>query len=94
MALICHCQVVRDRTIVRAVRHGAQSVAEVGVACGAGTMCGGCHTAIEEIITEHGDSRSRDGRRPAALRPEGGLSLTPVRRRPTSSRSPLRGRPR
>lgn len=50
MALLCHCHVVSDRTIVAHVEAGASSVDEVGDACGAGTSCGGCHDAIAAVI--------------------------------------------
>ena len=48
--LICHCNGVSDRTIRRVVREGANSVREVGRACGAGTCCQGCTEVIGEII--------------------------------------------
>jgi bacterioferritin-associated ferredoxin len=47
---VCLCQGVTDRTIRRAVRHGAATVDEVGAQCGAGTGCGGCREALEELI--------------------------------------------
>lgn len=48
--LVCHCNGVSDKTVRRAVRQGAQSVAEVGRACGAGTCCQGCSPMIHRII--------------------------------------------
>ena len=48
--LVCHCNGVSDRTVRRVVREGAQNVAEVGRACGAGTCCQGCGPAISRII--------------------------------------------
>jgi len=48
--LVCHCKGVNDRTVKRAVREGADCLAGVGRACGAGTGCGGCRGVIEEIL--------------------------------------------
>lgn len=48
--LICHCLCVFDRDIRQAVREGAETVEEVGDACGAGAGCGGCRSAVAEII--------------------------------------------
>lgn len=50
--LVCHCKRVCDRAIRRAVREGAVSVQRVARECAAGTGCGGCHPAIEDIIGE------------------------------------------
>jgi len=50
--LVCHCKRVCDRSIRRAVREGAVSVQHVARECAAGSGCGGCHPAIEEIIGE------------------------------------------
>jgi bacterioferritin-associated ferredoxin len=48
--LVCHCNGVSDKTVRRAVRQGAQTVAEVGRACGAGTCCQGCGPTLGRII--------------------------------------------
>ena len=53
MALVCHCNVVRERTIVKAIKRGATSVAEVQAACDAATRCGGCEPTIVRLIQEH-----------------------------------------
>ncbi|MDP2293630.1 MAG: (2Fe-2S)-binding protein [Actinomycetota bacterium] len=53
MAIVCHCSVVRERTIVKAIRRGAGTLEEVKAACGAGTSCGGCHDALCRLIDEH-----------------------------------------
>jgi len=53
--IICHCNVVCESEIRAAVRRGAQSRSAVARACGAGTDCGGCRDAVDEIIVEvHG----------------------------------------
>jgi bacterioferritin-associated ferredoxin len=48
--IVCHCKGVSDRTIRRAVRAGAVCGLDVGLACAAGTGCGGCREAIDEIV--------------------------------------------
>ena len=55
MALICHCEGVRDRTIVKAVQRGASTLHEVQSVCGAATRCGGCEPAVRELIDRHAD---------------------------------------
>lgn len=55
--IVCHCQVVSDRAIRRAVREGASSTTEVARACGAGGRCGGCSAAVEAIIESETQGR-------------------------------------
>ena len=50
--IVCHCIGVSDQEIRRTVREGASSVADVAQSCGAGSCCGGCHPALDQIITE------------------------------------------
>ena len=50
MALICLCEGVSERKVARAVDHGATTLEAVGEACGAGTGCGTCRQAIDDII--------------------------------------------
>jgi bacterioferritin-associated ferredoxin len=50
MALICHCKLVSDRTIVAELAGGARSVEEVQARCGAATRCGGCLPALEALV--------------------------------------------
>ena len=54
MALICHCEGVRERTVAKAVVHGARTLADVQAACRAGAGCGGCHGAIVDILQREG----------------------------------------
>jgi bacterioferritin-associated ferredoxin len=61
MAIICHCEVVKDRTIVKAVRHGACTMAEVQAACGAATRCGACEFAVADLIERHAPNASLAG---------------------------------
>ena len=53
MAIICHCEAVRERTIVDAIRRGAGSVCEVADRCGAASRCGGCWESVEGLIERH-----------------------------------------
>ena len=50
--IICHCNVVSDRTVRAAVLNGAADVDDVARACGAGADCGGCETAVESLLDE------------------------------------------
>jgi NAD(P)H-nitrite reductase large subunit len=68
MAIVCHCEVVRERTIVKAIHRGAATLSEVQVACGAATGCGGCESAIDDLLAVHvrGSWRVSDSRHAAA----------------------------
>lgn len=47
---VCLCEGVSDRAIVAAITAGAHTVDELGDACGAGTVCGGCVHYLEEML--------------------------------------------
>jgi bacterioferritin-associated ferredoxin len=64
--LVCICKGLSERHIQGVVSGGAHTVDEVGSACGAGTDCGTCQGAIEELISEHRLTES--GRQLRALR--------------------------
>ena len=51
--IVCHCNVVRERTIERAIRHGATTLDDVRAQCGAGTTCRGCEPYLLELLGEH-----------------------------------------
>lgn len=53
MAIICHCEAIRERTIVKAIRHGAITLADVRSMCGAATSCEGCVDAVHDLIKHH-----------------------------------------
>jgi bacterioferritin-associated ferredoxin len=53
MAIVCHCEAVRERTIQRAIRHGATTLEAVQDACGAATRCGGCEPVVRAMVAEH-----------------------------------------
>ena len=48
--LVCHCAKICDRTVRECIDPGARSVDDVGHACGAGTVCGGCLPTIGALV--------------------------------------------
>lgn len=52
MALVCLCNGVSERKVVKAIAHGASSIEEVGRECRAGTTCHGCHDTLEQLLDE------------------------------------------
>ena len=54
MAIICHCEVVRDRDIVAAIQAGAASLDEVRNVCGAMSGCGACAPAVVDLLRRNG----------------------------------------
>jgi bacterioferritin-associated ferredoxin len=48
--ILCICKCVSEREIDAAVRSGARTLASIGESCGAGTDCGMCEEAIEELL--------------------------------------------
>lgn len=53
MAIVCHCEAVRERTIVKAIHRGATTLADVQDSCAAATRCGGCIPAVLELLAAH-----------------------------------------
>lgn len=53
MALICHCNGVRDHAIMTAIQCGARTLDDVQVACGATAGCFGCAPAVEQLLAAH-----------------------------------------
>jgi bacterioferritin-associated ferredoxin len=49
---VCSCKAVTDRTVRAAITSGASTLDQVGTMCGAGTVCGGCHVLIEELLAD------------------------------------------
>jgi bacterioferritin-associated ferredoxin len=49
--LVCHCHEVCDRALRKCIRDGARTLSEIGAACGAGTSCGGCRPALQELVS-------------------------------------------
>jgi len=52
--IICHCEVVSDRTVVAAIGDGARTLAQVCRATGAGRNCGGCVFSLKAVLGQHG----------------------------------------
>lgn len=50
--IVCHCRAVSDRTVRQSVLNGAVDVESVMAETGAGTCCGGCLVAVEELVAE------------------------------------------
>ncbi len=61
--IVCLCKGVSCGTVRQAIGEGARSVEEVGRVCGAGTDCGGCQGAIEDILDGESPSVSSCERR-------------------------------
>jgi len=61
---VCVCNAVSDRTITAAIEDGASSLADLMVSCDAGTGCGTCHVALEQMLK----SADAGPRRPASGR--------------------------
>ncbi|MET0402455.1 MAG: (2Fe-2S)-binding protein [Cystobacter sp.] len=60
--IVCLCRAVSDRTIRARISEGAQTVEQLGAACGAGTGCGGCHDQLGQLLV---DARPSNTMRPA-----------------------------
>lgn len=52
MALVCLCNGVSERKVVKAIAHGAASIEEIGQHCRAGTTCQGCHGTLDDLLAE------------------------------------------
>ncbi len=50
--VVCVCHGIGARQIAGAVEQGADSVAEIGRICGAGTNCGSCRPALARMLRE------------------------------------------
>jgi bacterioferritin-associated ferredoxin len=48
--LVCHCKGVTEREVQRAIQSGACSLREIASQCGAGSVCGGCHPVIDDLL--------------------------------------------
>ena len=62
--IVCICKGLSDNAIHGVIREGAETVEEIGDACGAGTDCGTCQGSLEELISEvQLTTRSAESRR-------------------------------
>jgi bacterioferritin-associated ferredoxin len=66
--IVCHCQVVSDRTIRAEIESGARTVGDVARRCGAGTgaRCGACRPTIEALLAVHSMLSAAEPVQPAA----------------------------
>ena len=55
--LLCHCLVVSEQEVIRAIRAGARTVEAVGEQCEAGTGCGSCRGGIEVLLQQEAQRR-------------------------------------
>jgi bacterioferritin-associated ferredoxin len=51
--IFCHCAVVGDRQVAEAIDSGADTVASVCRATGAGQQCGTCIFSVRRVVCEH-----------------------------------------
>ena len=52
MAIVCHCNAVRERTIEKAIRRGAVTVEDIQAECGASARCGGCEPVVRAMLAD------------------------------------------
>ena len=67
--LVCHCYGIREARIRKAIRNGASSLQQVQRACFAGSGCGTCREAVNEILEDEAASTEAqsDASAPAPL---------------------------
>jgi bacterioferritin-associated ferredoxin len=53
--LLCVCNFIPDREILKAIENGATDLEDIKEYTGAGTSCGRCHPAIENMLKEQVD---------------------------------------
>ncbi|HET6583317.1 MAG TPA: (2Fe-2S)-binding protein [Nannocystaceae bacterium] len=59
--LLCHCLVVEEGEVRKAIRAGARTVEAVGERCEAGTGCGSCRAGITVLLADEARRRARRG---------------------------------
>ena len=52
MAIVCHCNAVRERTIEKAIRRGATTLEDIQTECGAAARCGGCEPVVRAMLAD------------------------------------------
>ena len=67
--IVCHCQVVSDRDVARAVDAGARTVSAVCNSTGAGKDCGSCVFTLKTLVCQH-----REVNRSSLMEVEGAAS--------------------
>ena len=58
--IVCLCHGVNDRALDKIIDAGARSVREIGDACGAGTDCGQCCSAVRHALKQRRGCASVD----------------------------------
>ena len=48
--IVCHCKAKTDGEIRAAILSGSRNRQDVGRACGAGSVCGGCVPTIVQLL--------------------------------------------
>ncbi len=66
--IVCLCHGVNEKEVERCVAEGAQSVEDIGRACGAGTCCGCCQDLLS--LSLEGISETESDRGPSLHEPE------------------------
>jgi bacterioferritin-associated ferredoxin len=51
--IVCHCEVVSDRSIRQHCDQGAVTADEIAERCGAGARCGSCRPSIVALLATH-----------------------------------------
>lgn len=52
--IVCHCRVVNDDAVGRAIDQGARTVSQICGATGAGRDCGSCVFTLKRLLCKHG----------------------------------------
>jgi len=50
--LVCVCNFVSERELLKAIENGALDLEEIKLQTSAGTSCGRCHAAINHLLGE------------------------------------------
>ena len=53
--IVCHCRVVNDDAVGRAIDQGAHTVSQICGATGAGRDCGSCVFTLKRLLCQHGE---------------------------------------
>jgi bacterioferritin-associated ferredoxin len=51
--IVCHCGVVNDQTVARAVESGARTLSGLCRSTGAGRDCGACVFSLKRLLCDH-----------------------------------------
>lgn len=65
--IVCHCRVVSDREVERAIDEGATSLADVCRVTGAGRDCGGCVLSVRGLLCQQEATPSVSAQEPESV---------------------------